>query len=65
MMTYRQRFGRYDIRIGGMVWKWFVEYEKALAEYERLAKYPDELDGDMELVDVKSGKIIAHIEAED
>lgn len=57
-MTYRQKYGKYEIRIDGSVWKWFKDYDKALAEYEWYAQFPEELDGDMELVEIATGAVL-------
>ena len=57
-MTYRQQYGKYDLCIDGMCIKWFTSYEKAYAEFSRLAKYPDELDGTLTLEVRSTGEIL-------
>ena len=64
-MTYRQKYGKYDIRIDNMITCWFTTYENAFKEYKRLAKAPDELDGTLTLVNAKTGEVLACTEPEE
>lgn len=64
-MTYRGKYGKYDITIDGMVMWWFRSYEKAKEKYDSLARYPDELDGTLELVDRLNGEVLEVTEPED
>ena len=44
---------------------WFRSYEKAKEKYDSLARYPDELDGTLELVDRLNGEVLEVTEPED
>ena len=66
-MTYAQKFGKYGILADGVVYKWFKDFDKAVAEWEnRFAKpgcveeWLDEYD-DVELVDMKSGEVLRRL----
>ena len=63
-MTYMKKYGNYAIYMDGLVFKWFKDYEKAKEACDFYAKYPDELDGDMTLVNIRSGEILATCDAE-
>lgn len=64
-MTYKTRFARYEIRIGGVCYKWFKSLEKAEAEYEELAEAMDEIEDTLELVNSKTGEVLASAEPEE
>ena len=57
-MTYKNQFGKYEIKMGGLVYKWFKDLKNAEAHFERLAKAPDELEDDITLVEIRTGKVL-------
>ena len=74
-MTYREKFGRYEIRAGkdGMVIHWFKSEEKARAEFEEMREIACDEEGKEEyrdtywsdelvLVEIRTGKVIDTID---
>lgn len=66
-MTYAQKFGKFGIYTDGTLYRWFKDIDKALDLWEsNFAKegcaeeWLDEYD-DVELIDMKSGKVICKL----
>lgn len=60
-MNYREKFGKYEVRIDGMCYKWFKNFDKAEAEYNEMAEalIADEEEVIIELVNSKTNEVIA------
>jgi hypothetical protein len=63
-MTYAQKFGKYGIYQDGLLFRWFKDLDKAVSVWESefadagcAEEWLEEYD-DVELVDMKSGKVI-------
>lgn len=66
-MTYAQKFGKFGIYTDGTLYRWFKDIDKALDLWENnfakegcAAEWLDEYD-DVELIDMKSGKVICKL----
>lgn len=57
-MTYKQRFGRYEVKVDGVAWKWFKSLDNAVDEYNFWTKCDDEFKDCVELVDLKTGEAL-------
>ena len=66
-MTYSKQFGKYGIYTDGMIYKWFKEldiakryWEENFAPAENAEEWLEEYEK-VELCDMKTGKVIAHL----
>lgn len=57
-MTYKQRFGRYEVKVDGVAWKWFKSLDNAVDEYNFWTECDDEFEDCVELVDLKTGEVL-------
>ena len=64
-MTYRERFGAYEIRVDGVVTEWFKSLEKAQKAFDEWLEALDEVEEAVELVEIRTGKVIARAETEE
>ena len=63
-MTYMKKYGNYAIYMGGLAFKWFKTFENAKKEFDFYAQYPDELEDDMTLVNIRTSEVLESCEAE-